>query len=296
MEDNNIYFLGGEPKKPDNDGRKHRIVRRTVVVIVVLAAIYVLFFMFGTPGSSNEQHIEGDEMMSFSVSPGPFDDERERSPLSLWVESSAIADSAAVSVLDTMVNDIPVLVFYPQNMVPYLSVGYDVTLDTVRNLMFMQAADVRADNKKILGAFVLKGEPLSWGLSKKGYCSIINGEVTVGVADDSPLFEEATDKGGYFFRQYALVDSFRMVENQLKNKSIRRAICDIDGSVVVVETQSRESMHDFAEALADMGICNAVNLVGSSSIGWVKGEGKSYVRGHHNQHRFKNVSFIVWSK
>lgn len=31
--------------------------------------------------------------------------------------------------------------------------------------------------------------------------------MTVGVDDNSPLFEEATEKGGYFFRQFPLVDN-----------------------------------------------------------------------------------------
>ncbi len=43
-----------------------------------------------------------------------------------------------------------------------------------------QAADVRADNGGIVGAFVLNGEPIAWGLSKKGFCASINGKVTVG--------------------------------------------------------------------------------------------------------------------
>lgn len=44
------------------------------------------------------------------------------------------------------------------------------------------------------------------------YCGVIDGKLTVGVADNSPLFEEATEKGGYFFRQYPLVDNGVLVE------------------------------------------------------------------------------------
>ena len=81
-----------------------------------------------------------------------------------------------------------------------------------------QAADVRADNGGIVGAFVLKGEPKAWGLSKKGYCASINGQITIGMADNSPLFEQATEEGGYFFRQYPLVSNGEIVENELKGK------------------------------------------------------------------------------
>ena len=88
------------------------------------------------------------------------------------------------------------------------------------------ASGIRADNDKIVGAFVVKGKPYSWGLSKEGYCGIIDGRLTVGVADNSPLFEEATEKEGYFFRQYPLVDNGVLVENEPKGKSIRKALCD----------------------------------------------------------------------
>ena len=50
---------------------------------------------------------------------------------------------------------------------------------------------MRADNGGIVGAFVLKGEPKAWGLSKCGYCASIDGKVTIGVADNSPLFGHA---------------------------------------------------------------------------------------------------------
>lgn len=70
---------------------------------------------------------------------------------------------------------------------------------------------------------------MAWGLSKKGYVGIIRDTVHLGVADNSPLFEEATETEGYFFRQYALVDNGVLVENEPKNKAIRKAICDRGG-------------------------------------------------------------------
>ena len=49
--------------------------------------------------------------------------------------------------------------------------------------------------------------------------AIINDKITIGIADNSPLFEQATETGGYFFRQYPLVDNGKLVENEPKNKS-----------------------------------------------------------------------------
>lgn len=167
------------------------------------------------------------------------------------------------------VNDIPLDIYIPHNATPRLFIGAPDPND--KNIIFTtQAADIRADNGKITGAFVLAGEPKAWGLSKKGYCGIINSKITIGVSDNSPLFEEATETGGYFFRQYPLVDNGTLVENQPKGKSIRKAICDRGGEIMVVMTQQPESFHDFAQALVDFGADNAIYLVGSVSYGFFR--------------------------
>ena len=171
--------------------------------------------------------------------------------------------------LEMTVNDIPLDIYIPHNAKPRLFIGTPDLND--KNIIFTtQAADIRADNGKINGAFVLAGEPKAWGLSKKGYCGIIDGKITIGVAANSPLFEEATEAGGYFFRQYPLVDNGKLVENEPKGKSIRKAICDRGGEILVVMTQEPESFHDFSQALIDLGASNAVYLVGSVSYGYFR--------------------------
>ena len=91
-------------------------------------------------------------------------------------------------IIDTLVNDIPIRIFIPHNAELLLHIGKVDKTD--KNIIYVaQAADVRADNGGIVGAFVLKGEPRAWGLSKRGFCASINGEITIGVADNSPLFE-----------------------------------------------------------------------------------------------------------
>ena len=90
----------------------------------------------------------------------------------------------------------------------------------------------------------------------------------MGVADNSPLFEQATERGGYFFRQYPLVYNGTPIFNEPKGKAIRRGICDMNGVIFMVETLAKESFNDFAQALADMGTDNAIYLVGSTAYGW----------------------------
>lgn len=206
-----------------------------------------------------------------------------------------------IEIRDTTINDIPLRIYIPHNAGMTLHVGPLDRSDTTI-VYAAQAADIRRDNHKIVGAFVLRGEPLAWGLSKKGYCAVIDGRITIGVADNSPLFEEATERGGYFFRQYPLVDNGRLVENEPKNKSIRRSLCDRNGEIMMVETLSSESFHDFAQALVDLGMTNAVYLVGSSSYGWAVDECDE--RHEFGEDKYgtgrlrmpKNTSYIVWRR
>ena len=205
-------------------------------------------------------------------------------------------------ILDTIeINDIPLRVFIPHNADMSLHIG-KMNLQDSTVIYAAQAADIRADNGKIVGAFVLKGEPKAGELSKKGFCASIDGEVTVGVADNSPLFEEATDRGGYFFRQYPLVKDGVVVENEPKNKSIRRAICDRQGEIFMAESLSRESFHDFAQALVDLGIDQAIYLVGGDAYGWAFDEnGERHEFGDDCYYTGRkriptNISYIVWRR
>ena len=196
--------------------------------------------------------------------------------------------------LKDTINDIPLDIYIPHNAVPELMVGVpDIHDKSI--ILTTQAADVRADNGKIVGAYVVKGKPLSWGLSKKGYCGIIEGKLTVGVADNSPLFEEATEKGGYFFRQYPLVDNGVLVENEPKGKSIRKALCDRNGEIMLVMTQTPESFHDFAQALVDMKVDNAIYTVGSTSFGYFRDKYGHFEQIYDKRRGgYKYENFIIW--
>ena len=204
-------------------------------------------------------------------------------------------------IKDTLINDILIKIFIPHNAEMSLHIG-KINKEDTSIIYTAQAADVRADNGGIVGAFVLKGEPKAWGLSKKGFCASINGQVTIGVTENSPLFEKATEEGGYFFRQYPLVSNGKLVENEVKGKSTRRAICDRQGEIFMVETGTTESFHDFAQALVDLGVDQAIYLVGSTAYGWAVDEnGTTHEFGEDNYYTGrrkmpKNTSYIVWKR
>lgn len=217
----------------------------------------------------------------------------EHKPVSLL---GTTTDAHYTEKLDTVINDVHLSIYIPHNAKPELTLGVPDRKD--KNIILAaQAADIRKDNRKILGAFVLKGEPLAWGLSKKGFCAIIEGKVTVGVSENSPLFEEATEKEGYFFRQFPLVDNGALVESDQKNKTMRKALCSRAGQIFMAVSETDESMHDFAQALVDLDVENAIYLVGShSSFGWYVDEIGEKTLFAPDVHRgtYKNENYIVW--
>lgn len=72
---------------------------------------------------------------------------------------------------------------------------------------------------------------------------------------------------------------------------------EVEGHIVVVETQTIESMHDFAQALVDIGTTNDIYLVGSSAMGWsMDAAGNGTKMGLWDPRKIKNISFIVWAK
>lgn len=269
-----------------------------IIIISVLTLLFVVIIIgaFSHYKKNKIQQLQEPE-------PALFEPIEEPEPVPIqWLGNAP--DSSALGyteIQDTLINDIPIRIYIPHNADLSLHIGRMNRKDTTV-IFAAQAADVRADNGGIVGAFVLKGEPKAWGLSKKGYCASINGQITIGVADNSPLFEQATEEGGYFFRQYPLVSNGEIVENELKGKSIRRGICERQGEIFMVETGTPESFHDFSQALVDLKVNQAVYLVGSSAYGWaVDQTGTTHEFGDDNYYTGrrkmpKNTSYIVWRR
>ena len=292
IRDDQIRIIG-------EDGDKKPMPRHSWIIILFaigLMAAGVLAFILIQRKEKEDEELRVHE-------PALFEPYQESEPIKHQQIGSNIdsLQNGFTEIVDTLINDIPIRIFIPHNAELSLHIG-KLDRSDKRIIYAAQAADVRADNGGIVGAFVLKGEPIAWGLSKKGYCASINGKVSVGVAENSPLFEKATEEGGYFFRQYPLVCNGEIIDNEPKGKSIRRAICDRSGDIFMVETGSRESFHDFSQALVDLGVSQAVYLVGSSAYGWAVdksgtihefGEDKYY----SGQKKMpENTNYIVWKR
>ena len=281
IDDDQIRIISSQDSaRKKNRRRKHFIFLWCIAVAFLTGTLVLMFFI-------PEETVEGKTMPAVLPQQPPVED--EPTP----VETKTDLPPYTLSK-DTIINDIALSIFTPFNATPVLEVGNDVLSDTSA-VLIAQAADIRGDNGKIAGSFVVKGELVSKGEAKAGFCSIINGELTVGVADASPMFEEAMTTDGYFFRQYPLVVGGQVVENKPKGKSIRRALADIGGKFCVITSRKRVSFHDFSQALVDAGVRNAIYLVGGEAIcGYKDDTGKTVLMGQTWDKRFKNINYIVW--
>lgn len=276
---------------PATSGEGRRKSRAAVLSLLLVLCIGIAAIVFWPRSQEPQEPAEEPEIGLFEPDtiPAPVQTAERR-----WLGTQT--EASFTEKRDTVINDVQLSLYIPHNATPELTVGVPNRRDK-SIILAAQAADIRRDNRKILGAFVLKGEPLAWGLSKKGFCAIIEGKVTVGVSENSPLFEEATEKGGYFFRQFPLVDNGRLVENEPKNKTMRKALCDRAGQLFVAVSETDESFHDFAQALVDLGVDNAIYLVGShSSFGWfINAEGqKTLFAPDVHRGTYRNENYMIW--
>ena len=162
-----------------------------------------------------------------------------------------------------VVNDVWLNVYKILDMHAELSLDVSGYTDSTECII-LQAADIRKDNRKFVGDFVLNGEKLSSGKVKKGYCAIVDGKVTIGMSADDDVMNHCMANGGSFFRQYPLVVDGVMQPSNVKGKSIRRALAQNEDGLYIVMTDERESVHNFSEALVDMGMKDAISLVGGN--------------------------------
>ena len=285
IRDDEFRVIGQPSPSPDGDRRRrNRIVALVLVGIAILLCLLAVIFW---PREKPEDPNDG----LFENLPD-IETPTERTPWGTETETSC------TECIDTAVNDIHITIFLPHNATPELVVGVPDHNDK-SIILSAQAADIRRDNRKILGAFVLDGKPLAWGLSKKGFCAIIDGNVTIGYSENSPLFDESIEKGGYFFRQFPLVANGKMVENDIQNKTMRKALCSHAGQIFVAVSETDATMNDFAQALVSLGVENAIYLVGShSAFGWyIDGDGeKTLFAPDVHRGTYKNENYIVWKK
>lgn len=278
-QNNEIYILGSEA----GNGKKKfftkgRLFILSVCLIVIIAGIlFVLLRKEPAPEYYFEPETTAQQSVSVSTS-----------------NTEISAKEGYIDIVNETVNDVPLRVFIPHKATMSLSVGMPDKSDSTI-LFAAMAADIRKDNQQIVGDFVLSGKRLARGVAKKGFCAIDAETVTIGVGESTPLLQAVLDNNGSFFRQYPLVHNGEIVENKPKNKSIRRALAVRNGQIIMVMSENIESFHDFSQSLIDIGVSDAIYLVGGNAYGWYSD--KESVRqefGEEQTDTPENISYIVW--
>lgn len=264
---------------------KHKWIISISILVVLACVMTVVYLIFAKNSKEDSLEIITNETVVYQ------ENTEDVTPDTIISESMA---AGFVSVLDTIINKIPLTIFNPTNLAPTLQIGTDVLNDyTVR--FVVQAADVRGDNGGIVGAYVNKGELISKGQAKSGFCAIIGGKINIGVADATPLLEQALETDGYFFRQYPLVVANQVVENKPKGISLRKALAELNGETVVIMSRKELSFHDFSQSLVDLGVANAIYLVGGKEYGFaIDSEGRKIEFGRLLKDMRPNTNYIVW--
>jgi hypothetical protein len=277
ISDDEIQILGLEYKKqkatkPFRKNWRWAAVFLTAIIIVV-ALGYLIF-----------QNIKTRQ----TIEPKPV-------AVQLDIEPEEPAATGYIEVSDETINDVPLRIYTPRNAIPELTLSLPDENDSL--VVFVtRAADIGGNDYGIVGDFVLKGEKLARGVRKEGFCAIINQTLTIGVNTETPLLQDAIQEQGYFFRQYPLVSHSEAIDNRPKGKSIRRALAIRRGDIIMVESLARESFHDFAQALADAGVSEAIYLCGGSdTYGWYREEqGKQTFFGTKKENYLEGENFLVW--
>lgn len=258
------------------------IIALCIVVVAGLAWIVIDAFMQDSEDPvvvhENPEVIDGDSDQSGGV----------------FTDSTAIKLRGFAQVTDTVINKVPLMIITPVNSTPRLQIGLDALNDSDAVLV-VQAADVRGDNGEIVGSYVSEGQLLSRGQSKSGFCAIIGGRPIIGVAEATPFLEQAIETEGYFFRQYPLVVANQIVENKPKGHALRKALAELDGKIVVIVGRKRQTFHEFSQTLVDLGVSNAIYLVGSLAYGYAKdGDGTLIEFGTNTEKAPENTNYIIW--
>lgn len=287
----------GDESPRNNGKRKRKRYVYTAISVIAAVAVAAIVLTVLRPGNANETEPE-DVAMAPVIERGAVfgtgSDAKAINGTGEDMDNPTPVNERYTSRRDTTVSGMRLIILTPHGATATLEVGNDAVNDTTA-ILAAQAADIRRDNGEIAGAFVVRGELLSKGEAKAGYCSIVNGEISIGVADATPMLEQALESEGYFFRQYPLVAAGQLIENKPQGKARRKALAEIDGTMSVVMSADKLSFHDFSQALIDVGARNAIYLVGANStVFYNHRDGRRHFIAPVDENAPDNINYIVW--
>jgi len=198
-----------------------------------------------------------------------------------------------IEVAEERMNNTTLVVYTPKNAQMELTMGLPDKYD--KNNIFVTEAALYYPNGKILGEFVMKGVQKARGTSVNGYCAVINGNIIIGFGKQTPLLQETIDNEGYFFRQYPLVNKGKLEKNTETGKALRKALAIRNNKIIMIESKSKLTFDEFANAMINIGVENAIYLTGGKTYGWYYDkEQKRTEFGVEEKNIPEEINYIVW--
>lgn len=278
----------GQPEKKLFNKKKIIIALLTIIALIFCATLITLLFQKPTDKPISEQLDEFLDKQSPDI-------------------KHSYAEKLDIKIDDT-IDALSLTLYVPRNAIPSVTIGSPNTTLTEEAVLAFRAANLHPDSS-LVDCFVCNGvvfqpDTISPPVHK-GFCAIIDNVITIGTAERTPLFEQAAETNGSFFRQHSLVADGKVTANMegeaYKTKTFRRALCQ-RGNHIFVVTCDDISMHRLAQVLVDLGVDNGIYLIGGHNQktfnGWWrdKNDDIELFRKKEEFIKYKLENYIVWKK
>lgn len=263
FDDGTIIMLEKTPDAPEEKMSKELVVyhaspRRRIwgwiVAAIIVALLLVIVALQLKSAQPEKTDIQEEVVLPTSAT-------AEKNTQKLQEEAPKVSVKSGVTELTDTINDVQLKLYSMEGVHAELSLE-EPAADDEEVYLYTNCADVRADNGKVVCAFVMKGELLSTGNNRSGYFAAVGDNTVIGVEYNDSIQNYVMENGGYFFRQFALISAGQIGDIRLKGKVGRCALGMKDGKLFYIESVNRESMYDFAEALCDYGFTDAIYITG----------------------------------
>jgi hypothetical protein len=156
--------------------------------------------------------------------------------------------------IGTTINGVELLLVHVINMDAIMSTDVSLFNDTTVRVM------VAATQKNGKDDIVLNGKVYARGKRHDGFCAIVNGNISIGATKADNVIDYCIEHQGSFFRQELLLRNGEIQQSAKKGKAVRCALAKQGNDVYIAATNGNESLHDFAEAMKDAGVTDAILL------------------------------------
>lgn len=172
-------------------------------------------------------------------------------------------------------------------------------------VLFMRSADYHPDGSTI-GTVVMNGKhtPAKERRSRAAYMAFSKeGIPALGISLSDDLSDFAQKNEGDFFRQFPLLIDGELPSSFVLHGKVERGAIGrmADGSLNYFLTRNRESMYDFADALREYGVVDAIYITGGNGYEFYRDmEGNAHVsdnlRRHYDKYpdRKSIAPLLVW--